>query len=194
MQDVRPLKAQRAACSRARARRPRARFARAERAAVLQREPAGARARSVRGAARAMSCCFAAPACPETVLRRLRRGMYRVEGEIDLHGLTAPRQRCSSRTFCAWRSAPRACAACASFTARACAPGSAGRCSRNRSTRCCAEPIRCWPSPRHARSPAAPARHWCCCKRAESRFSRHCRPSVARSARSPSRPALRCGR
>ena len=32
---------------------------------------------------------FRRPGVPETVLRRLRRGDYRVEAEIDLHGLTA---------------------------------------------------------------------------------------------------------
>lgn len=36
---------------------------------------------------------------PETVLRRLRRGEYVVEAEIDLHGLTAVESRAALRGF-----------------------------------------------------------------------------------------------
>jgi DNA-nicking Smr family endonuclease len=42
---------------------------------------------------------FRRPGIPETVLRKLRRGEYVVEGEIDLHGLTAIETRAVLRDF-----------------------------------------------------------------------------------------------
>jgi DNA-nicking Smr family endonuclease len=36
---------------------------------------------------------------PETVLRRLRRGDYRIEAELDLHGLTLIEARAQLREF-----------------------------------------------------------------------------------------------
>ena len=36
---------------------------------------------------------------PETVLRRLRRGDYRIESEIDLHGMTLVEARAALRDF-----------------------------------------------------------------------------------------------
>ncbi|MCP5328796.1 MAG: Smr/MutS family protein [Steroidobacteraceae bacterium] len=41
------------------------------------------------------------PGVPEAVLRKLRRGQYRVEAELDLHGLTLPQARQSLREFLA---------------------------------------------------------------------------------------------
>jgi DNA-nicking Smr family endonuclease len=42
---------------------------------------------------------FHRPQVQPAVLRRLRRGEYRVEREIDLHGLTATEARHALRTF-----------------------------------------------------------------------------------------------
>ncbi len=86
MQDVRPLKPARRVESRVRAPRPRARFARAERAAVLQ-ESLLAPGPFV-DAQPGDELLYRRAGVPETVLRRLRRGIYRVEGELDLHGMT----------------------------------------------------------------------------------------------------------
>jgi DNA-nicking Smr family endonuclease len=66
--------------------RARAKFARAERAAVLRESlTGGADLYEVQPGDELL---FRRAGVPETVLRRLRRGTYRVESEIDLHGLT----------------------------------------------------------------------------------------------------------
>ena len=66
--------------------RPRARFTRADRAAVLREslEAAAADPAALGGE----ELAFHRPEVQPTVLRKLRRGEYRVEREIDLHGLT----------------------------------------------------------------------------------------------------------
>jgi DNA-nicking Smr family endonuclease len=67
--------------------RGRATFARAERAAVLRESLAiGADLYEVQPGDELL---FRRAGVPETVLRRLRGGQYRVEDEIDLHGMTA---------------------------------------------------------------------------------------------------------
>jgi DNA-nicking Smr family endonuclease len=88
MQDVRPLKDSKRVAATRRPRRARAGFARAERAAVLREslQPSGL---DLYQAQPGDELLFRRAGVPETVLRRLRRGLYRVEGEIDLHGLTA---------------------------------------------------------------------------------------------------------
>jgi len=95
MRDVRPLKgSQRIAGAR---RRPpaRARFARAERAAVLREslESAGPASAGSVGVdlyevQPGDELLFHRTGVRETLLRRLRRGLYRVDYEVDLHGLT----------------------------------------------------------------------------------------------------------
>jgi len=87
MQDVRPLKLVRRVESRARAPRPRARFARAERDAVLK-ESLLAPGPFI-DAQPGDELLYRRAGVPETVLRRLRRGSFRVEAELDLHGMTA---------------------------------------------------------------------------------------------------------
>jgi DNA-nicking Smr family endonuclease len=86
MRDVQPLKpAARVPPARRRV-RPRARFARAERAAVLQESLGiGLDLMEVQPGDELL---FRRAGVPETVLRRLRRGLIRVESEIDLHGMT----------------------------------------------------------------------------------------------------------
>ena len=86
MQDVRPLKLTRRVESRARAARPRARFARAERAAVLTESLLAPG--PLIDAQPGDELLYRRAGVSETVLRRLRRGSYRVEAELDLHGMT----------------------------------------------------------------------------------------------------------
>jgi DNA-nicking Smr family endonuclease len=87
MRDVRPLESAPRALPRPQRPRPRARFARAEREAVLAESlhAPGPLIDSQPGD----ELIYRRPGVPETVLRRLRRGDYRVEAELDLHGLTA---------------------------------------------------------------------------------------------------------
>ncbi|HEX4024470.1 MAG TPA: Smr/MutS family protein [Steroidobacteraceae bacterium] len=92
VQDVRPLKGAGRAPAVRRLPRPRARFARAERAAVLRESlglgAAGAPGTDLYELQPGDELLFRRAGVPETVLRRLRRGHYRVDSEIDLHGLT----------------------------------------------------------------------------------------------------------
>lgn len=67
--------------------RPRARQARAERRAVLA-ESLGAGSPLEPVAESGDALLFRRPTISEAVFRRLRAGQYRVEAEIDLHGLT----------------------------------------------------------------------------------------------------------
>ena len=76
---------------------PRARFTRADRAAVLRESLDGT---SVDPAlAGGDELVFRRPQVQPTVLRRLRGGEYRVEREIDLHGLTAAEAKHALREF-----------------------------------------------------------------------------------------------
>jgi DNA-nicking Smr family endonuclease len=83
--------------ARAPAPKPRARFARADRAAVLREsldaEPADP------ALASGEELVYHRPGVQTTVLRRLRRGEYRVEREIDLHGLTVAEAKHALRQF-----------------------------------------------------------------------------------------------
>ena len=86
MRDVRPLDAEPRAHGQRRRRAPRAHFARAERAAVLEESLAPTALHDVQPGDELL---FRRPGVPETVLRRLRQGVFRVEAAVDLHGLTA---------------------------------------------------------------------------------------------------------
>jgi DNA-nicking Smr family endonuclease len=68
--------------------RPRARFARADRHAVLE-ESLGSTSpfEPVEDAGDAL--LFRRPGINEALFRRLRRGQYRIDAEVDLHGMTA---------------------------------------------------------------------------------------------------------
>lgn len=78
---------------------PRARFARAERVAVLAEslEVPGPEA----GIETGEELTFRRPGVQDTVLRRLRRGDFRVEAEVDLHGLTVVEAKAHLRAFLA---------------------------------------------------------------------------------------------
>jgi DNA-nicking Smr family endonuclease len=96
VRDVRPLAA-RTAPPRARRVRPQARFARADRAAVLRESlDLGAPDPSL---AAGDELVYRRPQVQPAVLRRLRRGEYRVQREIDLHGLTVAEARQALRHF-----------------------------------------------------------------------------------------------
>jgi DNA-nicking Smr family endonuclease len=77
--------------------RPRARFARADRAAVLREslDPSGADPALAAGD----ELVFHRPHVQPAVLRRLRRGDYRIQREIDLHGLTVAEAKQALRQF-----------------------------------------------------------------------------------------------
>jgi DNA-nicking Smr family endonuclease len=97
MRGVRPLaEAEKVLPARRRA-AARARFARAERAAVL-RESLGPLEPSL-DIQPGDALQFRQPGVPETLLRRLRRGEFRVEAEIDLHGLTLEQGQQQLRGF-----------------------------------------------------------------------------------------------
>jgi DNA-nicking Smr family endonuclease len=77
--------------------RPHARFTRADRAAVLREslDPHGADPEHLSGE----TLAFHRAQIPAAVLRRLRRGDYRVQREIDLHGMTVAEAKLALREF-----------------------------------------------------------------------------------------------
>jgi DNA-nicking Smr family endonuclease len=77
--------------------RPRARFARADRAAVLREslDPDAADPQLASGD----ELIYHRPQVQAAVLKRLRRGEYRVQREIDLHGLTVAEAKQALRQF-----------------------------------------------------------------------------------------------
>jgi DNA-nicking Smr family endonuclease len=85
MRDVRPLKSSGQAPAARRKSRARARFARAERAAVLHESLGGTDLYELQPGDELL---FRRHGVSELVLRRLRRGQYRIDAEIDLHGCT----------------------------------------------------------------------------------------------------------
>lgn len=80
--------------------RPTARFARAERSAVLQ-ESLGLTSPLDPVQESGDALLFRRPGVSEQIFRRLRRGQYRVEAEIDLHGMTAQHAQIALRDFLA---------------------------------------------------------------------------------------------
>jgi DNA-nicking Smr family endonuclease len=81
--------------------RPVARFSRAEREAVLQ-ESIGAGPSALEPVAEAGDALlFRRSSLSETLFRKLRRGQFRVDGEIDLHGLTSATAIPQLRSFLA---------------------------------------------------------------------------------------------
>jgi len=70
--------------------KPAARFTKADRQAVL-RESLGPVDPAILESGDEIS--FRRSGVPETLLRKLRRGYFKVDAEIDLHGLTSPQAR-----------------------------------------------------------------------------------------------------
>ena len=83
--------------------RARARFARADRQRVLEEILHGSAGEPELVAAD--PTLFARPGVPATTLRKLRRGQYRVQAELDLHGLTQAQAKAQLREFlnAAWQ-------------------------------------------------------------------------------------------
>ena len=96
VRDVKPLAHERRETSRRRA-TPRARFARAERHAVLDESLQGTAPDPA--IASGEELVYRRPGVQDAVLRKLRRGEYRVEGELDLHGLTVVQAKEALRRF-----------------------------------------------------------------------------------------------
>ena len=96
--DVKPLKHDRHVPA---PRRPpaRARFARQDRLEVLNESLHGEAGDPLLTAADEL--VFRRPGVQDSVLRKLRRGQYRVQGEVDLHGLTVPEAKQALREFLA---------------------------------------------------------------------------------------------
>jgi DNA-nicking Smr family endonuclease len=97
VRDVRPLRTDRDAAT-PRKRPARARFARMERFAVLEESLHGELV-SDPLVASGEELSFRRPGVAESVLRKLRRGEYRVSGELDLHGLTVTQAKQALRGF-----------------------------------------------------------------------------------------------
>jgi DNA-nicking Smr family endonuclease len=99
VRDVKPLGYEAPAMETVRRPPPRARFTRADRHAVLQEslytdvgDP---------DLASGEELVFAREGVQKVILRKLRRGQYRVQAEIDLHGLTVPEAKEALRRFLA---------------------------------------------------------------------------------------------
>ncbi|HEV7431591.1 MAG TPA: Smr/MutS family protein [Steroidobacteraceae bacterium] len=97
MRGVRPLSTPERASPARRKPPPRARQTRAERAAVLSESLAPPDTDLDIQPGDSMQ--YRQAGVPETVLRRLRRGDYRIEAEIDLHGLRLAEARVQLRQF-----------------------------------------------------------------------------------------------
>ncbi|MFO1504735.1 MAG: Smr/MutS family protein [Steroidobacteraceae bacterium] len=80
---------------------PRARFTRMERAAVLHESLAGAPSPLDPVVESGDALLFRRASISETIFRKLRAGQYRVDGEIDLHGLIAADVEPALRAFLA---------------------------------------------------------------------------------------------
>jgi len=96
VRGVRPLKT-RAPTPRPPRTRPRARFTRADRAAVLRESLTAESADPALAGGEEL--VFRRPQVQPAVLRKLRRGEYRVQREIDLHGLTVAEAKLALRRF-----------------------------------------------------------------------------------------------
>jgi len=101
--DVRPLPAKVSAITKPKP-KPVARFTRADQRAVL-RESLEPELNSILTDPALLETgdeiSFRRPGVPETLLRKLRRGHFSVNAEIDLHGLTSPQARNALREFIA---------------------------------------------------------------------------------------------
>lgn len=101
MKDVRRLQVDARRGNAPRKPRPRARFTRADRVAVLAESLADLRQPLAPVIESGDELQFRRPAVPEQVYRKLRRGQYRVEAEVDLHGLTAALAESELKSFLA---------------------------------------------------------------------------------------------
>jgi len=99
VRDVKPLSAEEARVARRRAPEPLARFSRADRHAVLQESlESNAGDPELAGGDELV---YHRAGVQMSVLKKLRRGHYRVQAEIDLHGLTVVEAKQALRDFLA---------------------------------------------------------------------------------------------
>src|SRR5689334_22312903 len=96
VRDVKPL-SQDGQVVRKRLPSPRARFTRVDRHAVLRESLSGGE--DDPALASGEELVFHRPGIPATVLKKLRRGQYRVQAEIDLHGMTVAEAKHALRDF-----------------------------------------------------------------------------------------------
>lgn len=96
VRDARPLRTSRPDSPRKRP-VPKARFARQDRQAVLV-ESLDVPSPDI-GTESGEALVYRRPGVPESVLRKLRRGAYRVDDEIDLHGMIAVEAKAALRAF-----------------------------------------------------------------------------------------------
>ena len=94
--DVKPLPVKKVVADKPQP-KPRARFARADNHAVLRESLGPIADPALLETGDEIS--FRRPGIPETLLRKLRRGHFSVDAEIDLHGLTSPQARSALREF-----------------------------------------------------------------------------------------------
>lgn len=99
VRDVRPLEVPARVQRRARRAKPLARFARADREAVLI-ESLNVPFPEI-GTETGEELMFRRPGVQDSVMRKLRRGQYRVEAEIDLHGMVSAEAKAALREFLA---------------------------------------------------------------------------------------------
>jgi DNA-nicking Smr family endonuclease len=95
--DVKPLRHGERVTREAPGPRAQARFSRAERRQVLEEIPHGSADEPELAAGDAS--LFARPGVAARSLRKLRRGQYRVQAELDLHGLTVAEAQLQLREF-----------------------------------------------------------------------------------------------
>jgi DNA-nicking Smr family endonuclease len=98
IRGVRPLADHRAPIPRAKP-APRAQFTRADRLAILDESLHGEADDPYLAGGEVAS--YARPGVRRSVLQKLRRGQYRIEAEVDLHGLTVLEAKAALRGFLA---------------------------------------------------------------------------------------------
>jgi len=97
--DVKPLPVKKAALAKPKPRAV-AHFTRADQKAVLRETLESAVDPALLETGDELS--YRRPGVPETLLRKLRRGHFSVDAELDLHGLTSPQARSALREFIAY--------------------------------------------------------------------------------------------
>ncbi len=103
VRDVKPLSVRREPSVNSTARpkpRPSARFTRADQIAVLHESLTLDVDPAILETGDEIS--YRRPGVPESLLKKLRRGHFKVDAEIDLHGLTSPQSRTALREFIAY--------------------------------------------------------------------------------------------
>ena len=99
VRDVKPLVQDKPVVA-PRRKAPRARFARAERRAVLEESLHATDVADI-AVAPGDELLFRRTGVPDSIVRKLRRGEFRIQGEIDLHGMKVPEAKQALREYLA---------------------------------------------------------------------------------------------